>query len=103
MLKGQEVNIPFVTTCCSNITLVEQGTPGGTWMASPQSGKGRTGQSHHLPRHLQISVRHKDTKDTACQGLSCWQACNLPRCLEQALELAQYAGVMSCVSFVSVL
>ena len=77
MLRGQEGNIPFVITCCSCIALMEQGTPGGTWLASPQTGKRRTGQSHHLPRHLHISLRDNDTKDTACQGLSYWQACNL--------------------------
>ena len=44
----------------------------------------------HLPRHLHISLKHKDTKDTACQGLSCWQACSLPWCLEQTHELAEY-------------
>ena len=51
----------------------------------------------HLPRHLHISLRHKDTKDIACQGLSCWQTCSLPRCLEQTHELAEYAGVIPCV------
>ena len=49
MLKGQEGNMPFVITCCSSIAL-----------ASSQIGKGRTGQSHHLPRHL-LSSRHGDT------------------------------------------
>ena len=58
MRNGQEDNIPFVITCCSSIALVDWGTPGGTWMASPQSEKGRTGQRHHLPRHLHISLRH---------------------------------------------
>ena len=49
----------------------------------------------HLPSHLHISMRHTDTKDTACQGCSCWQACSLLGCLEQTHELAEYAGVIS--------
>ena len=46
-----------------------------------------------VPSHT--SERHTDTKDTAFQGCSCWQACSLPRCLEQTHGLAGYAGVVS--------
>ena len=48
----------------------------------------------HLLIHLHTSLRHTDTKDTACQSCSCLQACSLPRCLEQTHGLAEYAGVI---------
>ena len=51
-----------------------------------------------LPSHLQTSLRHTDTKDTTCQGCSCWQACSLPRCLEQIHELVvSTLGLFCCV------
>ena len=93
MLKGQEGNIPFVITCCSSIALVKWGKPGGFGQSCP-SQIGMRPSMCHLPRHLYISLRHKDTKDTVCQGRSCWHACNLPGCLEQTRELAEYAGVV---------
>ena len=91
MLKGQEGNIPFGITCCSSIALVEQGTQRGFGQSSPSQIEVRPSMCH-LPRHLHISLRHKDTKDTACQGLSCWQACSLPWCLEQTHELLSMLG-----------
>ena len=45
-----------------------------------------------VPSHT--SERRTDTKDTAFQCCSCWQACSLPRCLEQTHGLAEYAEVI---------
>ena len=95
MLKGQEGNIlPFVIRCCSSDALVEWGTPGGFAQSSP-SQIGMRPSMCHLPIHLHTSLRHTDTKDTACQSCSCWPACSLPRCLKQTHELAGYARVIS--------
>ena len=67
MLEGQKGSILFVITCCSSVALVERGTPGGFGQFSP-SQIGMRPSMCHLPRHLHISLRHTNTKDTAYPG-----------------------------------